>query len=354
MTAEDRISLSERAVRVGESISWTVLPSARQLVGVGDLSEDQVKRGLRELRNKGLVRVHELGCLLPAVPLVRWRKRGLRRFVVSEWERSWVGPDGLGNLALYDFAKMEAVNAVAPFYAGGDWKLWRILFFEREPMVAVVEYHDAARDCMASLVCCWTSMMDTQRELCERIEALEEAMQAHAMDPRERFRPAGIALLAASEWGAARALCLARAVLDGWVEPRSIAGWYHGSDGWRVSDAVSALSGSPPSVMPPFLERRHRVRPPVASRKLGRRKLKNILARSLWAGGGGHKLVQLLTLVAIFPCGDAGHYRSLMGEKPGGTGTRKRLGILERKAWWRWSRSMGGQRGRGGGRRMFR
>ena len=330
MAMQNGIPVSERTTRVVQSLFWTVLPSAGLLVTVGRLSEDQVKRGLRDLNEREFVEIHELGCLLPPVPVVAWTERGLDHFEANEWQRSWCGADGLGNLALHDFAKVEAVKGVAPLYATGGWVLQRIHFFERRPMIAAAEYHHPDHHAPAYMVFCWVSMLENQRELFERIEALEEAMQAVSVDPGNTFWPAGIALLAASEWGAARALCLAPAALSGWVHRGSVAGWYYGSGGWHLSDAVSARTGEPPEGMPPLLDPIRELRPSISTRKLGKRKLENVLARSLWAGRGGHKLVELLTLVAIYPCGSVAHYQHLVGEKPGRTDTRKRLKRLEK------------------------
>ena len=323
MATQDDIFLSTTTTRVGSNLFWTVLPSAG-LLGTGSASsKHQVKRALRDLQKRKLIEVHEMGCLLPPVTVISWTERGLDRFEANEWDRSWCGADGLGSLALNDFAKVEAVNGVAPLYATGGWVLQRIQFFERQPMIAAAEYSHPDQHAPAYLVFCWVSMLENQRELCERIEALDEAMQAVSMDPSQTFWPSGIALLAASEWGATRALCLARAVLDGWVEFDSIAGWYYGSGEWHVSDAVSALTGAPPGRMPPLLNEVRRLRPSFSVRKLGKRKLKNILARSLWAGRGGHKLVELLTLVALYPCGSVAHYQRLVSKKEGEADTEE-------------------------------
>ena len=330
MARRNGISLSLRTTQVGNELFWTVLPSTSLLATVSDLSADQLKRGVRDLNTKGFVEIHELGCLLPSVPLVRLTESGMDQFDATEVERSWRGRDGLGNLVLYDFAKLEAVNAIAPFYATGGWVLWQIHWYEQEPMIAAAEYRHPHYYDPAYLVFCWASMMDTQRELFEKLEALREAMPAQAMNPTDPFWLAGLALVAASEWGAARALCMARAVLSGWVESRRITGWYYGSGGWQVSDAVSARTGEPPEGIHPLLHLVDRLRPSMSTRKLGLRKLENVLARSLWAGRGGHKLVELLTLVAIYPCGSVAQYRYLMGEKPGGKETKKRLKLLEK------------------------
>ena len=330
MATQTGVSISPAATEVGNDLFLAVLPSTSLLVANPALSQDQAKRGLRELRKKGLVEIHEMGALLPAIPVVSWTDEGLDHFDAIYWERSWFGANGLGNLALQDFAKTEAVKAVAPFYATGGWVLCRIQFYERQPMIAAVEYRHPDHHAPAYLVCCWVSMLENQRELCERLEALEEAMQAQSMYPDEMFSPAGVALLAASEWDAARALCMARAVLDKWVMPGGVAGWYHDSGGWLASDAGSTLTGAALRGMPRLLDLTHQLRPPNSTRKLGKRKLRNILADSLWSGRGGHKLVQLLTLVAICPCGSVAHYQGLMGEKRGGTDTKKRLKRLEK------------------------
>ena len=329
MRMHEGIPPPTRADQVGKELFWTVLPSASQVVAGTVLSADQVKRGLRDLKRQEFVEIHELGCLLPAVPLVRFTETGLDHFEATEEERSWRRPDGLGNLILYDFSKVEAVTAVAPFYVTGGWILWRIHFYERQPMIAAAEYRHPEHRAPAYLVFCWASMMDTQRELFERLEALPEAMQAQSIEPNYPFYPAGLAFVANGEWGAARALCMAHAVLDPWVESGSIAGWYYGGNGWCVSDAVSALTGVAPEGIPPLLEPIDRLRPSISTRKLGTRKVENVLARSLWAGRRGHMLFELLTLVGICPCGSVAHYRSLMGENPGGKETGKRLKCLE-------------------------
>ncbi len=322
--------ISERNIEVGTLLFRTVLPSAKLLVAVGGLSEDQVKRGLRDLNRRGFQATHEMGCLLPAAPVAAWTELGLDESNANEWQRSWLGGDGLGSLVQYDFAKVEAVNAVSPLYATGGWVLQMIRFFERQPMIAAAEYHHPDHRAPAYVLFCWVSMLENQRQLFERIAALEEDIQAVSLGRSRKFWPAGIALLAASEWDAARALCLAPAALEGWVHGGSVAGWYYGSGGWRMSTALSARTGDPAEVMPPLLDPVYPLRPSLSVRKLGRRKLSTILTGSLWSGRGGHKLVELLTLVAAFPCGSVAHYQGLMGERPGGTDTRKRLKRLEK------------------------
>ena len=89
------------------------------------------------------------------------------------------------------FPKIEAVNAVAPCYATGVWTLWRVHCYERQPMVAAAEYRYPDLHAPAYLPLCWAYMMDTQRELVERLEALPEAMQSQSVYPDERFGPPG-------------------------------------------------------------------------------------------------------------------------------------------------------------------
>jgi len=322
--------LSDRTEAVASLLFRTVLPCANLVVTVGGLSEDQVKRGLRELKRAALLETHEMGCLLPPAPVAVWTEPGLDQFEANDLEMSWFGRDGVGYLVQYHFAKVEAVNSVAPFYATGGWRLERTHFFTQQPMIAAAEYHHPDHHDPAYVVYCWMSMLENQREMFERISALEEAMQAVSVDPSHTFWPAGIALLATSEWDAARALCLAPAALDGWVHGGCVAGWYYGSGGWHMSTALSARTGEPPKVMPPLLDPVYTLRPSLSVRKLGRRRVDNILTGSLWSGPGGHKLVELLTLVAAFPCGSVAHYQGLMGERPGGTDTRKRLKRLTR------------------------
>ena len=331
MAVQNNVVLSSGTTKVGTELFWTMLPSTSLLVATSGLSEDQVKRGLRDLSDKEFVVMHELGCLLPSHPLVRWTESGLDHFEATAEERSWVGPAGLGNFVRHDFAKLEAVNAIAPFYATSGWVLHKIHFYERHTMFAAAEYRHPDHHAPAYVVVCWASMMETQRELFDRLNFLPNGMRQHSVTPTEIFWPAGIALVGDGEWCVARALCMAQAVLWEWVNPSSIGAWYHGSGRWHVSDASSALNGKPPQGIPPLREPKERLRPSMSTRKLGRQTVGAILARSLCAGRGGHKLVELLTLVAICPCGSLARYQSLMGEKPGGKETKRRLRALEKR-----------------------
>ena len=188
--------MSERTAAVGNCLFCTVLPSANLLVTVGGLSKDQVKRGLRELKEREFVEIHEMGALLPPVPVVAWTERGLDHFEATEWQRGWCGADGLGNLALHDFAKVEAVNAVAPLYATGGWVLQRIRFFERQPMIAAAEYRHPDHHAPAYIIFCWVSMLENQRELFERMRGHRGGHAGRVRGPRQhilarRHRPPG-------------------------------------------------------------------------------------------------------------------------------------------------------------------
>ena len=330
------IRLSQRAARVASQFAWTVLPNTRDVLPGSGLSKDQIKRGLSELKEKDFVVVDELGCFLPAAPVLRFTEQALDYSNLSEEEKRWLGPHGVGRLLLHDFAKVEAAQSVAPLYATGGWELSRIYFFERQEMIAAAEYYHPAREVPAYLVFCWASLMDTQRVICERLERLQEDLQVHSENQTRAFSPAGIALLAASEWAVARALCMARATLSEWVSPEYITGWYYGSKGrdydsggWYVSGAASALTGKKLTALPSLGEPTDWLRPPASTRELGNDTVENILARSLWVGRRGQKLVQLLTLAAIHPCGSTAHYRGLIGEEAGGKETGRRLKVLQ-------------------------
>ena len=86
---------------------------------------------------------------------------------------------------------------------------------------------------------------------------------------------------------------------------------------------------APPIIFPvSFLLRRCCNR--VASvRKLGNKKFDRLIARVLWSGLAGQKLMELLTLVGEYPVGAVGHYRALIGEAPEGKQTEKRMATLQ-------------------------
>ena len=332
---DTEMTLSARAQEVLRYLYRAVLPSRKLIVALSGMSDDQVQRGIHELTEKGVVAVDEMGCLVQAVPIIRWTEDGPGGWRGTDAEMGWATPDAVANLMVHDIAKVEAVRNVAPLYTNNLWRLSQFHPYERQPMCAVAEYRGAGQETPAYVTFCWASMMDTQRTLCERLGALPKAMQAQWDDTKpsawgmpRRLLPAGVAIVAASEWGAARALCMAREILDGWMEPDGIVGWYYDSSEWRVSDAVSALTGEPLVERPPILQPMGFMKSSISHRKLGNRKVEKIVAGALWAGRGGHKLIELLTLVATYPCGSLAHYQGLAGEKPGGKELQRRLRYL--------------------------
>ena len=200
-----RQELPERAQVMGQQLRRSLLPSTRQLWTGSGLSEYQAKRGVRDLIAGGFVAKDVLGCLLPGVPRQRFMESGLEYLELSDEERSLHGPDGLGNLIRYDLPKVEAMNAVSPFYATEGWEFYRVHWYEREPFFTATEYRHPDQHRPAYLPFCWASTMDTQRELAERLEALPEAVQAHSVYPDEKFWPAGLTVVGADEWAVSRA-----------------------------------------------------------------------------------------------------------------------------------------------------
>ena len=236
----------------------------------------------------------------------------------------------MANLLTYDMTKAEAVHTVARQFATKGWTVSAIHWFEREPMVAVVEYPHPDKSIPAYLVVCCPSMMETQAELADRIEAIPKSMQSYSEDDDGTFYPAGLAIAAAGEWGAARALGLATALLSEWVPPASITSWYPGGDDWRISTGASVLNGTPPTRVPELLPPISSLRPPASIRKLGKRTLTGVIARFRRLGRAWQKGVELLTLVAIYPVGAVAHYHDLVGEKHEGTETSGSMRMLQK------------------------
>ena len=334
---DNNIVLSARAEMVGQALLRAVLPSASLLKTLSDTSRYQVQRGLHELKEKEMVVVDEIGCLLPAVPVIRWTETGLQWCRGTDAEMSWVDPSAISYSLVYDVAKVEAVRSIAPLYANGGCALRRIHpYAASQPMFAVAEYWLPDLAVPAYIAFCWASIMDTQRDMHVRLAALCDAMQAQsdATAPlpagmkRSQLWPAGVAIVAASEWGAARALCMASEVLDGWMDPKGITGWCYGPGGWQVSDGVSALTGAPLEARPQMLHPIGFMQPSTNPRKKGGYQVDRIIAKAVWAGRGGQKQLELLALVALFPTGALAHYQGLTGESRGGKDTTRRLRAL--------------------------
>ena len=270
--------------------------------------------------------------LLKAVTLHWLKEAGLKHFGVSGEAGSWHLTHGLGNLLLFDPAKVEAVHAIARCYATRGWSLAGVQFFERQPMIASVEYTHPDEPKRAHLTVVWASMLDTQRMLCDRLAAIPQAMDAHSGDSAP-FRPDGLALVGDGEWGAARALYMACATLAAWVSPDRIAGWFHGDGGgWNVSDADSVIWGSPLQELPRLSGLMEApLEPAMSVRQLGRRSLAGVLAPYLHIGA---------SLAGIAAAADAGgpvsgreqylHYQDLVGESTEGAATKARMKLLEK------------------------
>ena len=323
-------TLPTRADQLGRQLVRMVLPSAGELRRAAGLSPDQFKEGMKELRQRGLVDSAELGALVRGVPRYWLREEALNQFEASEEQRSWHGPGAVGNLLQYDVPKVEAVNAIADQYAKANGvTVAAVHWVERGPMAAVVEYATHDRREPAYLVICWTSLMDTEAELCYRLEAMPGAMRERGMGTADQFFPAGLAVVAASEWGAARGLTMAQAVLDRWVPQTLITGWHHGGDAWHMSDGWSVMDGRPPEGVPRLLPPVSALRPAASVRRLGRRRFDRIVGRVLWFGRAGPRLLELLTLVGAYPVGAVGHYQALVGEAPEGKTTEGRLRTLK-------------------------
>ena len=332
MAMNERKPLPMRADLMGRKLLGMVLPRTSELRADTGLSPDQAKRGVRDLKKAALVDSAEVGCLLPGAHRAWLTDKGLDYFGASDEERSWHEHDGLGNLLIYDLPKVEAAHSIAPRYATGDWTLAKIHRYERLPMAAAAEYHRPGEYHPAYVPFCWASMMDTQSELYHRLAALPAAMMKQSLGPDGRsFEPARLAIMAADEWAATRALTMAVAVLGWWLPTSHIAAWFYSNDGWHVSDGLSLQTGEPPMKIPPLLPSTQFLGPATSERKLGTQRFDRIIDRSYWAGRGGRKLLELLTKLGEYPVGSIGHYKALVGEGPEGTETEVRLAnVVER------------------------
>ncbi len=326
MTMQEEKPLPMRAFQVGIRLLWTPLSSTSELRMDNGASPDQTKRGVGDLKRAGFAASVEVG----GVPLHWLTEPGLDHFMGPDAQASWHRPGAVGNLLLYDLPQVQAVHAIARWYATGEWMLSSIQFFERQPMIAAVEYRHPDDVDPSYLTICRASMMETEAELFDRLEAVPAAMQAHCVEDGKRFHPAGLAIVADGEWNAVRGLSMACAVLSRWVPPTHITAWCHGADGWRVSDGGSLSSGMPPREMPRLREGIGYLFLTASVRKLGKRTLTGILARLRKAGRAWRKQLALLTLVAICPVGAVAHYQDLAAEPRGGTETKKRMKTMKR------------------------
>ena len=321
--------LPRRAETMGEKALGMVLATAAQLRSGTGLTEDQAKRGMQDLRERGFVRSEAFGCLLPKASHFFLTPEGLDYFGASEEQRSWHGLDAIGNLLIYDILRVEAVNEIATLCIPGGWELAGVQWFEgQQPMAAAAAYRHPGHSSLAYRVFCLPSLMDNQWELCLRFEELRESLQAQAVDPKKNFRPAELCIVAADQWGAARSVTLASALLFGWLYPGDIKAWYYGGGGWRVSDGASAITGSTPAEIDPFDAPTGSLRATASVRKLGPRRFGHILKDRIWSTGRGQKLFHVMTRLCEYPVISAPHLAALSGEARRGRETRSRLDEL--------------------------
>ena len=319
------------ADRLGRELNGMRLPTAQELFSSAGLSPKDGKEALKYLVNEEMSEGFEVGAMARGVKRYRNRKKGLIAFGASGEEASWHGDDAVGVLLQYDMPKIEALNVVAAQYARGGWKIAGFHCVERSPMYAVVEFSVPGDDRSTYLVVCWASAMDTESELVYRLEMVPVYMREQGVNRSgTEFYPAGLAVVGASEWIVARALTMACAVLDRWVLPSCITGWYYSQDGWRMSDGTSVLTGARPEGIPRLLPPVSQMRPRASVRKLGGKKFDRLVRRLLWSGRAGQKLVELLTLVGDFPLGSVGQYKAFLREGPDGDTTKERLAILQK------------------------
>ena len=320
--------LPTRAGLVGRKLLRMALSSTSELAGDIGASPRQAERGIQDLQRAGFSDSAEIGVVLPPVTRHWLTEAGLTYFGASDEEGSWHRLDGLGNLWLFDPAKVEAVHAVARRYAKRGWSLTGVQFFERQPMIARVEYTHPDEPMLAYLTIVWASMLDTEAMLYGRLDAIPQAMQEQ-LEGSPPFRPDGLALVGDGEWGASKALYMAHATLIAWVSPDRITGWYYGDNRWRVSDADSVTWGTPLVELPRLSGRMKPLRSTMSVRRLGRRSLEGVLAPYRHVGRAWPKLLQLLTMVGIYPVGSVAHYQDLAGESPKGTATKERMRLLQ-------------------------
>ena len=266
--------LPRRANTIGKKLLGIVLATASQLRSGTDLSADQAKRGMQDLMERNFVRSVAFGCLLPKVSHFFMTPEGLDYFGASVEQRSWHSPAAIGNLLIYDLLKVETVNDIATLCVPDGWEIVGTQWQKpRQPMAAVAAYRHPDHDSLAYRVFCFTSPMDNQWELCARFQELPESLAEQALSPTDDFYPAELCIVDTDEWSAARALTVADALLFGWISSGQIKAWYYDGDGWRVSDGLSAITGSTPAELVPFADpvkaTTNPLRPVASGRKLG-------------------------------------------------------------------------------------
>ena len=320
--------LSARADELGKTLLGMVLASGTVLRRATGLSPDQYKTAMRDLKNAQLVESAELGALVRTVRRYWLTEEGLSRFGASEEQRSWHGWAGVGRLVRHDMPKVESVYAVAEMYATGGRTISAVHFVERGPMCALVELAVPGVSWPAYVVVTWATPMDTESEMFYRLKAIPKAVAKLAMDPTADCSPAALAIVGSSEWRVARTLTMACAVLNQWVPGTHITAAYYRDGEWWMSDGLSVLLGrrprGSPLLLPPVLV----LRPVASVRKQNEQSARRLMARYLWSGRGGQKLLELLTLLGEHPMGAVGHYRAVAGEAKKGKRTEERMALL--------------------------
>ena len=324
----DNRLLPERAEIMGRALLVKPLFTTSQLRAGTDLSEDQAKRAIKDLRKKKFIASVEFGALLPGVKHHWLTEEGLDYFGATNVQRSWHGPHGIGNFLIYDMFRVEAVNDLAVLFATRDWKLSAMQWFEGEPMAAVAAYSHRDHKWPAYQLFCMASMMENHRELFNRLRQLQHSIDGYSLNPDEKFYPAGLSIVSDNEWGAAKALGMAQALLSSWVPGANITGWYHGGDSWYASDGWSAETGTAPTQITPLETPIDPLRATPSVRKLGRRRFDRIVDGCLWTGGAGPGLFFVLTLLGQCPIISVSHLTALAGERRTGEETGKRLAKL--------------------------
>ena len=327
MARDERLPM--RAETMGSRLLNRALSSTGQLRAGTELSEDQAKRGMQDLKKRKLVTSVNYGCRLSYGSHHYFTEEGLDFFAASDEQRSWHSQDAIGNLLVYDLPKAEAVHDIAPRFATDAWPLAAIQFYERKALTAVTAYGHPDRYCPAYQVFCVPSMIDNQWELCSRLEQLPEELLEQALYPPDgNFFPAGLSFVAHDGWGAYQVLGMARELLSWWVPPANITAWHHGGDGWYVSDVESTITGRAPAELSPLLEPLEHLRAVASRRKLGPRRFDRITGGCLWSGRAGRKLFSLLTLLGQYPVIAIAHLKALAGEGRKGEETERRLTAL--------------------------
>ena len=328
--------VSENASRIKRALLGMVLASASELRAVTGLSRDQMKAGMWELIDKGMVNSAELGCLLPGVRRYWLTARGLSTFPQGRERKTLHLDEGLGNFLRQDLTKVEAVNSISSRYPTGEWEFMGTTWYrgeKRSAMTAVVSYWNPERFESAYLPICFFSMLETQAQLAWKLELLPQDLQAEVTDPGSVFHPGGVCLVAPDEWSATQGLHEACRTPDHWIAPRQITAWYYSQGSWHVCDGESARAGRPTQELPALIPTEASLLPVENQRQLGRVPLDTILRNCPWTGRGGQRMFHLLTLVGTHFAASLDHLKVLMGEGPKGKETERRLRTLLRRGW---------------------